>query len=265
MAVGLMGRMLQVWRFQRIGNRHRNDGGLLSAQGLAAEVDHDGGIEQHRDAEDDESALVVAGQVLEKTHEVWADESTEDAEGVNGGDGGGGGPAAEETLDDGQPGALHCAESDRDATKRGYGDARRVGEAGGGESQRHEDAPGNDVLMAFAGVSVRKLRAEKHCGQAEQADAGGYEANASNAELGRGQDQLGKDEDVAVGAGEQQEPEDADLPDAWVDEDAVDGIGRVVDMIAFVVDVADDPVAFGFGQPRRVGGFVGRSEEHTSE
>src|ERR1039457_7372444 len=86
MAVGLMGRMLQVWRFQRIGNRHRNDGGLLSAQGLAAEVDHDGGIEQHRDAEEGESALVVAGQVFEEAHEVWADESTEDAEGVNGGD-----------------------------------------------------------------------------------------------------------------------------------------------------------------------------------
>src|ERR1019366_5007186 len=169
----LIGEMLHTRRLERIGCCHSNDG-RLSAQCLATQIDHDACIDEHGDAEDNESALVVAGEVFEEAHEVWADESTEDAERIDGGDGGGGGPAAEEALEDGQPGTLHCAESDRDATKRGYGDARRVGKAGGGESQRHEDAPGNDVLVAFAGVSVRKLRAEEHCRHAEQADAGGY-------------------------------------------------------------------------------------------
>ena len=60
--------------------------------------------------------------------------------------------------------------------------------------------------------------------------------------MGRSLDDLGKDEGVAVGAGEQQEPEDADLPDARVDEDAVDGIGGMMDVIAFVVDAAGEPV-----------------------
>src|ERR1039458_3969087 len=114
--------MLQVWRLQRIGNRHRGDGGGLSARGLAAEVDHDGGAEEHGDAEAGESALVVAGEVFEQAHEVRADESAKDAERIDGGDGGGGGSAAEETLDDGQEGALHSKVTDTDEAKGGDGD-----------------------------------------------------------------------------------------------------------------------------------------------
>src|ERR1035441_4169814 len=134
MAVGLMGEMLQVWRLQRIGNRYRGDGWSWSERGLAAEVDHDAGAEEHGDTEDDESALVVAGDVLEEAHEVGADESAKDAERIDGGDGGGGGPAAEETLDDGQEGALHSKVTDTDEARGGEGDAGRVREAAGGQS-----------------------------------------------------------------------------------------------------------------------------------
>ena len=100
------------------------------------------------------------------------------------------------------------------------------------------------MAVTFTGRAVGQFGTQEHRGYTEQADAGSYETDAGDVEVSRGLDELRKDQVVAVGAGEHEESEDADLPDAWVDEDAVDGLGGVVDVIAGVVDAAGRTILF---------------------
>ena len=115
--------------------------------------------------------------------------------------------------------------------------------------------------MTLSGRTVGQLCAEEHCGHAEEVDARCYETDSGYAQVGGCLDELGKDEDVAVGAGEQQEPECAELPDERVDENPADWIRRVMDVIAGVFDASRKPVAFRFGEPGRVGWFVGKEKQ----
>ncbi len=216
--------------------------------------------------------MIVACEIFGEADEVGAEEAADHADHVNGGYAGGCGSSLKEASGQRPEGPLHGVVGDDDGAD-GEDDVDGIGrETAGEEAGRDEQGPGDDVHVAgIVGVWGSALDAvgvggvDQHGGCAEEAKCGDDEADLRRAEMGCALDEVGSDKGVGVGGGQHEQVEEADLPDAWIEDGGAEIVAALGNRRGgergIVVDVVDDPGALVFGEPLGLLGAVGEQVE----